>query len=68
MSENKLPLRKDQVELIEELAHVNEILGFQPAMAKILGLLTVCDETELTFDQIKYTLDLSKSAISQALP
>jgi DNA-binding transcriptional regulator GbsR (MarR family) len=67
MSANKITLRKEQVELIEELAHVNETLGSQPAMAKILGLLVVADETELTFDQIKDTLELSKSAVSQAL-
>lgn len=67
MSENKVLLRKEQIELIEELAHVNETLGSQPAMSKILGLLAVADETELTFDQIKDTLTLSKSAVSQAL-
>ncbi|RZK39722.1 MAG: MarR family transcriptional regulator [Pedobacter sp.] len=67
MSENKIILRKEQVELIEELAIVNERLGVQPAMAKILGLLVLSDETELTFDQIKDTLELSKSAVSQAL-
>ena len=67
MPENKISLTKDQVDLIEELAHVNDMLGSQPAMSKILALLTVSDEVELTFDQIKDTLDLSKSAVSQAL-
>lgn len=67
MSSNKITLRKEQVELIEELANVNERLGSQPAMSKILGLLTMSDETELTFDQIKDTLELSKSAVSQSL-
>jgi len=67
MSTNKIILRKVQVELIEEVANVNERLGIQPAMSKILGLLAVSDETELTFDQIKDTLELSKSAVSQAL-
>ena len=60
-------LRDEQVKLIEEFAHLHETSGLQPAMAKILALLTVSDEVELTFDQIKDTLDLSKSAVSQAL-
>lgn len=67
MSGNKITLRKEQVELIEELAHINEQSGLQPAMAKIIALLTVSDEVELTFDQIQDTLGLSKSAVSQAL-
>ncbi|MXV15347.1 GbsR/MarR family transcriptional regulator [Hufsiella ginkgonis] len=67
MSGNKISLTKEQVTLIEELAQVNETFGSQPAMSKILGLLVVSDETELTFDQIKDTLALSKSAVSQAL-
>lgn len=64
---NKINLTKVQVELIEELAHAQELMGMQPAWAKILALLTVSDETELTFDEIKDTLGLSKSAVSQAL-
>lgn len=67
MSENKIHLRKEQVELIEELAHATERMGTQPAMAKIMALMSVNDETELTFDQIKDTLELSKSAVSQAI-
>lgn len=67
MAQNKIDLRKEQVELIEELAHAHEQLGLQPAWAKILALLTVSDQTELTFDQIMDTLSLSKSAVSQAL-
>lgn len=66
MSE-KINLRKEQVGLIEELAHAQEMMGMQPAWAKILALLTVSDETELTFDEIKDTLGLSKSAVSQGL-
>ncbi len=67
MAENKISLSKKQVELIEEFAHVNETLGLQPAMSKILGLLVVSDDPELTFDQIRDTLALSKSAVSHAL-
>ncbi len=67
MAEHKIILRKEQVELIEELANVNERLGIPPAMSKIMALLAVADVTELTFDEIKDTLGLSKSAVSQAL-
>lgn len=67
MAEHKINLRKEQVSLIEELANVNDRLGIPPAMSKILGLLAVADVTELTFDEIKDTLGLSKSAVSQAL-
>lgn len=67
MAEHKIDLRKEQVALIEELANVNTRLGIPPAMSKILGLLAVADHTELTFDEIKDTLELSKSAVSQAL-
>lgn len=67
MSENKIALRKEQVELIEELANTHESMGLPPAMAKIMALLTVGDEVELTFEQIKDTLNLSKSAVSQAI-
>lgn len=64
---DKINLTKVQVELIEELAHAHEMMGMQPAWAKIVALLSVSDEIELTFDQIKDTLGLSKSAVSQAL-
>jgi DNA-binding transcriptional regulator GbsR (MarR family) len=67
MSENSIQLRKEQVALIEELAHLHERVGMQPALGKIMALFTVSDELELTFDQVKETLDLSKSAVSQAL-
>ena len=64
---NKIPLSKVQVQLIEELVQVHVMMGLQPAWGKILALLTVSDETELTFEQIMETLDISKSGVSQAL-
>jgi DNA-binding transcriptional regulator GbsR (MarR family) len=64
---NKISLRKRQVELIEESAILHEKAGMQPAMAKIISLLYVSDETELTFDQIQDTLGLSKSGTSQTI-
>lgn len=41
--------------------------GMQPAAARITGLLMIADKTELTFDEIRETLNLSKSATSNAL-
>ena len=66
-SKDLIVLRPEQIQLIEDLALVHESMGLQPAMSKIMALLTVSDEVELTFDQIRVTLNLSKSAISQAL-
>ena len=39
----------------------------QPAASRILGLLLISDKPELTFDEIKEALGLSKSAVSNAL-
>ena len=66
MSE-KIKLTKEQVELIEQYAVMMEQTNLQPAMAKILALLNVADETELSFNQIQDTLGLSKSGTSQAI-
>jgi DNA-binding transcriptional regulator GbsR (MarR family) len=62
-----ITLKKEQVQLIEEYAVVLEKMGLQPAPSKILALLVVSDDTELTFDQIRDTLGISKSATSQAI-
>lgn len=67
MTEHAISLTKVQVQLIEEYAVLLEQSGVQPAPAKILGLLHVSDETDVTFDQIRETLNISKSATSQAL-
>ncbi len=39
----------------------------QPAAGRIIGLLYVSDKPELTFDEIRETLCISKSATSNAL-
>ncbi|MEP6846097.1 MAG: hypothetical protein ABI861_08835 [Panacibacter sp.] len=67
MTDSNISLSQNQVQLIEELAHAHEMMGLQPAMGKIIALLTVADEVELTFDQVKDILHLSKSAASQGL-
>jgi DNA-binding transcriptional regulator GbsR (MarR family) len=53
--------------LIEELGVIQEAGGIQPAAARIMALLLVADETELTFEEIYETLGMSKSAASNAL-
>lgn len=67
MSENKIDLRKEQVQLLEKAAVLFEKGSMQPAVAKILALLLVSDNPELSFDEIRETLEISKSAASVAI-
>lgn len=66
MSE-KIKLTREQIELIEQYSALMVQTNLQPAMAKILALLKVADETDLSFNQIQDTLELSKSGTSQAI-
>lgn len=63
--ENKLTDK--QKELIESFGVVQEGMGLSPASARVNALLTVAETTELTFDQIREALELSKSATSNAI-
>jgi len=63
--ENKLTDK--QKELIESFGVIQEGMGLSPASARVDSLLTVADTTELTFDQIREALELSKSATSNAI-
>lgn len=67
ISDAMVPLTDKQLKLIEELGVLNEHAGMQPAAARVLGLLLVSENTELTFEEIYETLHLSKSATSNAL-
>ena len=60
-------LRENQKKLIERVGVAHEREGLPPAVARILGLLLVADETEHTFEEIQAELGLSKSAVSNAL-
>ncbi|MCW3083320.1 MAG: hypothetical protein JWP12_686 [Bacteroidetes bacterium] len=64
---NKIKITEEQLKLIEKLGVVFEKLGLTPAAARIEGLLLVADNTELTFDEIRETLNISKSATSNAI-
>lgn len=60
-------LTNKQKELIESFGVIQEQMGLSPASARINALLTVADTTELTFDQIREALELSKSATSNSI-
>lgn len=62
-----LPLTNEQRDLIERIGVLHEQAHLRPAEGRILGLLIVASEPELTFDEIREALDLSKSATSNAL-
>ena len=62
-----LPLKEQQRDLIERIGVLHDQSGLRPAEGRILGLLIVASEAELTFDEIREALDLSKSATSNAL-
>lgn len=60
-------LNENRLELIERIGVFHEQRGMQPLMGRILGLLLVLDEAEATFDEIVDYLNVSKSAVSNAL-
>ncbi|MHA6249973.1 GbsR/MarR family transcriptional regulator [Pontibacter sp. CAU 1760] len=53
--------------LIEKIGIAHEEKGFQPVAGRIIGLLYVSPRPELTFDEIRESLNISKSATSTAL-
>ena len=59
-------LSKKQIELIEKIGIYFE-QGMQPAAARILALLIVSDSDSIGFDEIRETLNLSKSATSNGI-
>ncbi|MGB7393051.1 MAG: MarR family transcriptional regulator, partial [Pricia sp.] len=62
-----IKLTKEQQELIEKFGVIQEGMGLNPASARVNALLTISDKLELTFDEIRETLKLSKSATSNAI-
>ena len=63
----KTILTNQQKELVEKLGVLHERSGLSPASARLVALLLVADNNELTFDEIREALQLSKSATSNAL-
>ncbi|MDX5420609.1 MAG: MarR family transcriptional regulator [Hymenobacteraceae bacterium] len=62
-----MKLTEKQQELIERIGVFQEKTGMQPVAGRIIGLLYVSDRPELTFDEIREVLGISKSATSNAL-
>jgi hypothetical protein len=58
---------KRQKELVEIAGRFYEKKGMQPIAGRILGLLTVMDKEQFTFDEIVEELLISKSSASNAL-
>ncbi|MGB1308595.1 MAG: GbsR/MarR family transcriptional regulator [Oceanihabitans sp.] len=63
----KINLSDRQKELIERFGVAQESMGLSPASARVNALLTIADTVELTFDEIREALELSKSATSNAI-
>lgn len=64
---NAIPLSDKQLELIERFGVFGSEHGMPPAATRIGALLMVSDKLELTFDEIRETLNLSKSATSNGI-
>ncbi|MEP1085304.1 MAG: MarR family transcriptional regulator [Algoriphagus sp.] len=54
-------------ELIERIGVFHEHKGMQPLVGRIIGLLLIHEEGEVSFDEIVEHLGVSKSAVSNAL-
>lgn len=67
MNDSKVALNPTQIALLEKLSVAQEKTGLAPAAAKIVALLFVSDQSALSFDQIRETLGISKSATSTAI-
>ena len=65
--ENIEVLSEKKLELIEKIGVFFSEGGMKPSTARIQALLLVSDKVELTFDEIREILDLSKSATSNGL-
>lgn len=62
-----IQLSDKKLKLIEELGMYFEKSGTQPAASRIFALLLISDINELTFEEIYETLNISKSAASNAI-
>lgn len=64
---NQAVLSDQQKILVEKLGVLNERGGLQPVASRVLALMLVADRTEITFDEIREILSISKSAASNAI-
>lgn len=66
-SKKSMNLNEQQRDLIERIGIFYEKMGMQPVAGRIMGLMFVSERPELTFDEIREILNISKSATSTAL-
>jgi DNA-binding transcriptional regulator GbsR (MarR family) len=59
--------KRRQKEMVEIAGRFYDKKGLQPIAGRILGLLTVMDKEQFTFDEIVEELNISKSSASNAL-
>ncbi|MFA5575544.1 MAG: MarR family transcriptional regulator [Brumimicrobium sp.] len=62
-----MTLSEKQLKLIEKTGVFLTEIGMKPATARINALLLISDKVELTFDEIREVLNLSKSATSNGI-
>ena len=62
-----LKLTETQKTLVERYGRLLEQFGLSPVATRINALLTIVDDSSLTFDEIRSILQISKSATSTAL-
>lgn len=62
-----MKLSQEKLSLIEEFGVLHEQHGMQPAAGRVMALLFISDNVELTFEEIYETLQMSKSAASNAI-
>ncbi|MBI3136231.1 MAG: MarR family transcriptional regulator [Bacteroidetes bacterium] len=67
MTKSKIKLTDNQKTLIEKMGMAYEQSGFSPVPARLLALLMVAEDPDLTFDQLQATLGISKSATSNSI-
>lgn len=60
-------LSEKKREIIERVGVFHEKKGMQPVVGRIIGLLMVAEPAEATFEEIQEELQVSKSAVSNAL-
>jgi DNA-binding transcriptional regulator GbsR (MarR family) len=67
MEDVKIQLTENQKSLVERMGVAYERAGLTPVAARILALMLVAEDPDLTFDQVQATLGVSKSATSNSL-
>lgn len=67
MEETRVKLTAKQRDLIEKIGAAYERAGLASVSAKILALLLVAENPDLSFDQLQCTLGISKSAASNSI-